>query len=124
VQMLLYNHPINEAREATDQLPVNSFWLSGCGRWQPGEAAAVALDTSLRTALLSEDWAGWADAWRALDAGPLAALAAAADRGEAVSLTLCGERFAQRFEAGRESPWARLARRWRHASTAAVLEAL
>ena len=124
VQMLLYNHPINEAREAADQLPVNSFWLSGCGRWQPGEAAAVEVDTSLRTALLSEDWAGWAEAWRALDAGPLAALAAAAERGETVSLTLCGERFAQRFDAGRESPWARLARRWRHPSPVAVLEAL
>ena len=29
--MLLYTHPINDAREARGALPVNSFWLSGCG---------------------------------------------------------------------------------------------
>lgn len=124
VQMLLYGHPINEAREAAGELPVNSFWLSGCGRWQPSEGEPVVVDESLRAALLSEDWAAWAEAWRALDAGPLAALLAAAERGETVSLTLAGERFAQRFDAAAGSPWARLARRWRHPSPAAVLEAL
>ena len=34
VQMLLHRHPVNEAREAAGALPVNSFWLSGCGAWQ------------------------------------------------------------------------------------------
>ena len=29
--MLLYTHPVNDAREARGALPVNSFWLSGCG---------------------------------------------------------------------------------------------
>ncbi len=124
VQMLLYGHPINEAREAAGQLPVNSFWLSGCGRRQPVEGEAVVVDTRLRAGLLSEDWAAWAEAWRALDAGPLAALLAAAERGEPVSLTLAGERFAQRFETAGGSPWSRLARRWRHPSPATVLEAL
>lgn len=124
VQMLLYDHPINAAREAAGALPVNSVWLSGCGRWQRSEDEAVEVDARLRTALLSEDWAAWAEAWRALDAGPLAALAAAAERGESVSLTLCGERFAQRFDTQRESSWARLARRWRHPSPVAVLETL
>jgi hypothetical protein len=124
VQMLLYDHPINAAREAAGALPVNSIWLSGCGRWQRSEGEAVEVDARLRTALLSEDWAAWAEAWRALDAGPLAALAAAAERGESVSLTLCGERFAQRFDTQRESSWARLARRWRHPSPVAVLETL
>ncbi|MFT3954937.1 MAG: hypothetical protein QM722_11280 [Piscinibacter sp.] len=124
VQMLLYGHPINEAREAAGLLPVNSFWLSGCGRWQASEGEPVVVDESLRTALLSEDWAGWAEAWRALDAGPLAALLAAAQRGEAVSLTLAGERCAQRFETADDPPWSRLARRWRHPSPATVLESL
>ena len=124
VQMLLYGHPINEAREAAGALPVNSFWLSGCGRWQASEGAPVTVDDRLRSAALSDDWAAWAEAWRALDAEPLAALLAAAERGDAVSLTLCGERFAQRFDSTTESPWARLARRWRHPSPAVVLEAL
>lgn len=30
-QVLLYNHPVNEAREQRGELPVNSFWLWGGG---------------------------------------------------------------------------------------------
>lgn len=124
VQMLLYAHPINEAREARGALPVNSFWLSGCGRWQESLAEPIQVDERLRAPLLGEDWAAWAEAWRALDAGPLATLAAAAERGEPVALTLAGERFAQRFENAGGSWWARLRRRYSHPSAAEVLEAL
>ena len=124
VQMLLYAHPINEAREARGALPVNSFWLSGCGRWQESLAEPIQVDERLRAPLLGEDWAAWAEAWRALDAGPLATLASAAERGEPVALTLAGERFAQRFENAGGSWWARLRRRYSHPSAAEVLEAL
>jgi hypothetical protein len=31
MQMLLYNHPVNDAREATGILSLNAVWLSGCG---------------------------------------------------------------------------------------------
>ena len=124
VQMLLYAHPINEAREARGALPVNSFWLSGCGRWQESLAEPIQVDERLRAPLLGEDWAAWAEAWRALDAVPLAALAAAAEHGEPVTLTLAGERFAQRFENAGGSWWARLRRRYSLPSAAEVLEAL
>ena len=46
----------------------------------------------LRDAALRMDWAAWAAAWQALDSGPVAQLAAQAERGMAVQLTLCGER--------------------------------
>jgi hypothetical protein len=99
VQMLLYTHPLNEAREADGLLPVNSFWLSGTGRPQPvSPAARVNLDDRLRTAALTEDWAAWAEAWAAIDAGPLRDVLAAVEAGEPVSLTLCGERHARRYE--------------------------
>src|SRR5690606_16353949 len=72
VQMLLYTHPLNEAREARGALPVNSFWLSGCGRHQAGaEPGELQLDDSLRAPLLAGDWVAWARAWRALDEGPV-----------------------------------------------------
>ncbi len=49
VQLLLYPHPINEAREARGALTVNSFWLSGCGRWQPSnEAPSTATSACAR----------------------------------------------------------------------------
>lgn len=124
VQMLLYTHPLNERRESRGELPLNSFWLSGCGRAQPVPAGGPVVDERLRAPALAEDWAAWADAWRALDAGPVGQLLARAQRSEPVVLTLCGERRAQRFAATRQSTWQRLARAWRPAPVHAVLEAL
>jgi hypothetical protein len=124
VQMLLYPHAVNEAREARGQLAVNSFWLAGCGRFQPVEGDDVQVDDRLRRPLLGDDWAAWAEGWRALDAGPVAELATRARRGEPAELTLCGERFAQRFEPAPRSVWQRLAAPWRSAAPHTVLEAL
>lgn len=95
-QMLWHGHPVNEAREARRELPVNSFWLSGCGVAQPAPApAGLRVDERLRAPLLAGDWAAWVVAWAALDAGPMAELLARARRGEPLRLTLCGERRAQ-----------------------------
>jgi hypothetical protein len=125
VQMLLYRAPLNDEREERGALPVNSFWLSGCGVPQPETVAPdVQEDETLRAPALNEDWAAWAEAWRALDAGPLAALLQCAERGESVALTLCGERSTQRYETVRQSKWARLTRGLRAPAVAPVLEAL
>jgi hypothetical protein len=124
VQLLLYAHPVNDAREARGALSVNSFWLSGCGRFQPIEGSDPNVDDRLRAPLLADDWVAWADAWRALDAGPLAELLARAQRGEAVSLTLCGERVAQRFENLPRSLRQRLAGHWKSPDPHTLLEAL
>ena len=61
VQMLLFTHPINEQREDRGVLPVNSFWLSGCGPAQPVDArrSACRWRTGLRAAALTGDWAAW-----------------------------------------------------------------
>ena len=124
VQMLLYPHPLNDQREARGELTLNSFWLSGCGRFQPTDEAAVQVNDTLRAPLLAQDWAAWAEAWQALDAGPIKALLDAAHRGDAVSLTLCGERSAQRFE-NVVRPWhQRLRRHWAATLPHAVLAAL
>jgi hypothetical protein len=125
VQMLLYNHPINDTREARGELPVNSFWLSGCGRLQPARGNdTIRVDDSLRAPLLAEDWAGWADAWRALDAQALAELAERAHKGEPVTLTLCGERHAQRHDSAARTLWQRATGSWRAAPPHVMLEAL
>jgi hypothetical protein len=39
IQMLLHEHPVNQAREANGELPVNSLWLSGGGAL-PGKAVS------------------------------------------------------------------------------------
>lgn len=125
VQLLMYPHPINELREQAGRPTVNSFWLSGCGRLPVGSAAEpVDIADDLRAPLLAEDWVGWAEAWKALDSGALAACLAEAERGEAVSLTLCGERSAQRFDSAPRSLWQKIGRRWSTSDPAGVLRAL
>jgi len=124
LQMLLYPHPINEAREQRGQAPMNSFWLSGCGRRQPSPPDEPQVDDRLRAPLLADDWVAWAQAWRELDDQVLSSLLRTAQAGEAVALTLCGERRAQRFETAPRSIWRRLADQWRSVEPHAVLEAL
>jgi hypothetical protein len=109
VQMLLYQQPLNDERVNLGALPINSFWLSGCGRAQPAtEAAGLVMADPLRTPALAGNWAAWAEAWQAVDAGPVQAALKQLQKGEPVTLTLCGERFAQRFSARRRNLWSRL----------------
>ena len=116
MQMLLYTHPFNDAREASRLLPVNSFWISGTGDLpaldagvKAGDAAApVSAPRTLAQAVLREDWPGYAQAWAALDAGDIAALLARQRAGDSVRLTLCGESNAQAFETHRAGLWQRV----------------
>jgi hypothetical protein len=124
MQMLLYTHPLNDARAARRQLPVNSIWISGSGALPAkfGEALTPALSQrerereqvsvprSLAEAVFADDWAAYAQAWAALDAGLLARVLAHQQAGETVRLTLCGERSAQTFETSRPSLRARIKR--------------
>jgi hypothetical protein len=102
MQMLLYQHPVNDARAARGVPSVNSFWVSGTGDLPEllptvAEGAAPVVVTSLRDAALDEDWPAWVQAWHALDGNECKTLLAALERGEDCQLTLCGERSARRF---------------------------
>ncbi|WHZ12476.1 MAG: Regulatory protein, RpfE type [Burkholderiaceae bacterium] len=101
MQMLLYTHPVNDERSALALAPVNSFWVSGAGAlpalWQPPQHDAPRVIDALKDAALEDDAAAWADAWRALDAGELAAAERALHGGEPVQITLCGEADAWTF---------------------------
>jgi hypothetical protein len=116
VQMLLYTHPLNAEREARGALPVNSFWLSGCGAQQPTNASVPAVDERLRVAALAEDWAAWAEAWHALDEE--------LGHRPPETLVLCGERSAVEYATASRSLWQRLRGTLRGVSAAAVLESL
>jgi len=110
MQMLLYTHPLNDAREARGALPVNAIWFSGSGALMqtsdtlertadaglhPKPPQNTAAASTLREAALREDWPTWAAAWQALEATEIKAMLEAHGRGESVQLTLCGERHAQ-----------------------------
>ena len=101
MQMLLYTQRVNDDRSARGASPLNSFWLSGSGALPPDAVLGrtpPTVDERLRAAALQGDGVAWAAAWQALDAGPLAALRQAQAQGESVTLTLCGERVAQRWQ--------------------------
>ncbi len=129
MQMLLYHHPVNDARAARGALPVNSFWLSGTGALAQAPDPSAAdpapqVVNSLREAALNEDWAAWAQAWKTLDATQCAALLKAIDRGDSVQLTLCGERHAQTFGPSQVGRLAQLKQLFGRQPAAKVLEQL
>jgi hypothetical protein len=100
MQMLLYTHPVNDAREARGALPANALWFSGAGVLPDAHSKQTSTQDlqvihRLKDAALNEDWSAWAATWQELDATLIADLLAALGRGEPVQLTLCGERHAQ-----------------------------
>ena len=109
VQMLLYQHPMHDERVAAGLLPMNSFWLSGCGRLQPAHNPEPTVLDELRGPALQSDWTSWAEAWQRLDAGPIAEALALSRGGQSVVITLCGERRSVELRAGgsRLSRWAK-----------------
>jgi len=111
VQMQLYTHPMNDERIASGLLPVNSFWLSGCGVAQPAAGPGPTVDLRLRAPALANDWAAWAKAWDTLDDGPVAQAAARAAAGEPVRLTLCGERGSVTYATALRGFWRSLGSR-------------
>jgi hypothetical protein len=70
--------------------------------------------------LLGDEWSDWAEAWHALDAGPIRELAESAGPAR---LSLAGERHA-RMWAPASRPWWKNLLGARGASAQAVLEAL
>ena len=130
MQMLLYTQRVNDERAARGVPAINSFWLSGTGALPPDTATAGAaapppeVSEALRVPALRDDGEGWAQAWQALDASTIASLLADYTAGADVTLTLCGDRAAQRHAVQQRGlvGWARsLFDRPRAAS---VLEAL
>lgn len=119
VQMLLYHHPVNEAREARGLPTVNSFWLHGAGRSsQAGASDSVqCLDTLSRPARQG-DLAAWQAAWAQLDREVLAPLVTASGP---LTLTLCSETAAHSYTRSPRPWWRRLFAR---ADALATLHAL
>ena len=113
MQMLLYHHPVNDARTARGLAPVNSFWISGAGAL-PVDAASLptppTVELRLRDAALTQDWPRWRDAWQTVDAEACAALLRRHQAGEAVRLTLCGDESLRNWQTAPRSLLQRITR--------------
>ncbi len=127
MQMLLHEHPVNEAREQRGQLAVNSVWLSGSGpslqdaQRLAAQANTVQLDTRLRQAWLAGDGQAWLQAWASLHREVLAPLQAAPH--PSTRLTFSGLHSSFTCQPDKRSAW----RRWltrRDPRVASLLAAL
>ena len=118
MQMLLYTHPVNDARVARGQQAVNSFWVSGSGCLAAPQSAGSEPLTAddLRQPALQGDWERWAVAWQQVDQTACATLLRELQAGRAASLVLCSERNALVFTADSAGWGERLRRRFKRAS--------
>ena len=128
MQMLLYNHPVNDARSAKGQLTVNSFWVHGAGVLTHMPAApAPHMTAALREAALREDAQTWLQAWHETDATLCADLRQRMGS-RPVTLTLCSEHAAHTYQIQTASPlkqlWQRTQRLLQPVSVHTALQAL
>jgi len=123
MQMLLYRHPVNDARMAAKQSLVNSFWISGTGDLPPGHVRPpsdttagrdmrLVFNDDLRISAMQDDALAWLLAWEQLDQGLIKTLLDEADSGKPVQLTLCGDNRALTYGLMPQSFWRRLQRRF------------
>ena len=127
MQMLLYNHPVNDAREARRQHTVNAFWLHGAGKLPaPPLAAAQPLTVSdaLRSSALNGDVQAWQQAWQQLDATAVADLLQHVKATGQGTLSLCSEHTAHTYTAAPAAWHQRITRLFQKSSPAAALQAL
>jgi len=128
MQMLLYNHPVNDARDARKQYTVNAFWLHGAGTLpltDPVSAQpSVTVSTALRSAALHGQALAWQQAWQELDTMALADLLQHVKTSGKGTLSLCSEHTAHTYIAGPAAWHQRITRRFKKTFPAAALQAL
>ena len=127
MQMLLYNHPVNDAREARRQHTVNAFWLHGAGTLLAGSGALaqpVAMPDALRAGALRGDLQAWQQAWQQLDATAVADLLAHFKVTGQATLSLCSEHAAHTYEAVPATWHQRITRLFQNTTPATALAAL
>lgn len=70
IQMLYFDHPINQQRQQHGYPPINSLWPVGglCpNAWQPQPASSVQVFTELSEPALRQDWGRWLEQLRMID---------------------------------------------------------
>ena len=124
MQMLLYTHPLNDARTERGLPVVNSFWVSGTGTpdVKPIDTKPVLCNKSLKTSALQDDATRWIAAWQQLDRQVSDMFAGLAD--DTIQLTLCGQDKAHTYSYLPQPWWKHLTRRLSKASLATYLQQL
>ena len=106
MQMLLYTHPVNDARSLT----VNSFWVHGTGVLPTSQPTRQEPDVvhALRQSALQQDLIGWLEAWQHIDAHVIMPLLVRVAAGEPQRLVLCGDHEFHVYDSAAPSLWQRV----------------
>ena len=104
MQMLLYTHPLNDARAARGKPVVNSFWVSGTGTFNTPtpQAQRLVCDISLIKSARQDNATEWMAAWQKLDSQLRDTLSGTTQ--DTIRITLCGEEQAHTY-AYQAQPW-------------------
>ena len=98
MQMLLYTHCVNTARDRSKTANINSLWFHGSGELAAAQTSIantkVLAPRNLADAVFSGDAQAWVVAWNELDASVCADLLNRVNADEPITLTLCGEQNA------------------------------
>ena len=131
MQMLLYNHPVSDARDARRQHTVNAFWLHGAGTLPANTPSAappmtetVTVSDALRSSALHGDVQAWRQAWQQLDATAVAELLQHLKATGQGQLSLCSEHTAHTYTAAPAAWYQKITRLFNKSSPAAALQAL
>jgi hypothetical protein len=91
MQMLLYQHPVNDERSLKGRWTVNSFWMHRSLEQLYSDASDLNVALDLRESMQASNAKLWQQAWQHLDATLCQSLSQALDQNRDVSLTLCSE---------------------------------
>jgi hypothetical protein len=124
MQMLLYTHPINDARSVRGAPIINSFWVHGTGDAGTEQPKTLITASELSHAAMQNNPSAWCQAWQALDSTLLHQAAEKLQQGEAVELTLCGLERALHYTHQPVNWWQRCQRSWRRTPPQRHLQSL
>jgi hypothetical protein len=126
MQMLLYNHPVNDARDARRQITVNSFWLHGVGTLPTDSRPSqhLHMPDTLRHSAMRGDAQSWQQAWQALDATAVADFLKHLKTTGQGTLSLCSEHTAHTYTSTPAAWHQRFLRVFNKPSPVAALTAL
>ena len=119
MQMLLYQHPVNDQRPT----PINSIWIEGCGRLTsahrrtPLTEQPVVVLNALRESWLLRDAQAWSRCWETLDAQVLPTWLDA----PGARVAWCGQREARWWQHQAPGGWTRVRRLLKPITPAEVL---
>lgn len=125
IQMLLYTHPVNDAREQRGRWPINAMWISGAGVLDKPLAARtpVVVERRLQSLPTRFGAAELASIWHAIEADITPRLQAVLRASGQAQLSLCGPRRALTWRST-QGLWQRLSGRLRPMRLAQLQERL